>query len=404
MANGLTGVDLARCWISWSILPLSQRSDLMCEYTGSVNDPLRHVNIQLTNDEVTEAVKKMLNEPEHLCARTGLLPFCATNKPPSGDDSFWSKKLPQEKPEKPNKPERPIRPKTKVVKRPAHKRKTTASSDPAVDDDDDAEASNADVVQTQQHEARRTTRHSGQVVTSAGLPNSPVRKRRLEVTSHSSSGESSATQLPPLKTVLGAKPRPSKKARLDKAAEEETAPEPDSAPNLEAAIREDIPNDPPLQDDDFVAEERPVDTSRPADQPGSPIRIEKSTSPSKPADKPTAPVQTGASKDDDVVITGIGHSEPSNPVALAKHSAKEEFATMSKSKWNVDLATYSALNAQELHSGYLNRLYTSRDYEAGLVNMMKEKLEAELKTKESQLTDLQENLKSQQAETSKAKE
>ena len=86
------------------------------------------------------------------------------------------------------------------------------------------------LMKTQQHEARRTTRHSGQVVTSTGLPNSPIRKRRSEVsdlfidlnpkagffrqplnpsdsdyqvTSHSSSGESSATQLPPLKTVLG---------------------------------------------------------------------------------------------------------------------------------------------------------------------------------------------------------
>ena len=142
---------------------------------------------------------------------------------------------------------RPIRPKTKVIKKPAHKRKTTASSDPAIDDDvvnpdleveldslglfftrlidddvcqDDAEASNAVFVEvtilssdseilplpkfrranrkvkfshplayldpkllmkTQQHEARRTTRHSGQVVTSAGLPNSPVRKRHSEV-------------------------------------------------------------------------------------------------------------------------------------------------------------------------------------------------------------------------------
>ena len=83
MANGLTGVDLARCWISWSILPLSRRSGLMCKYTGSVDDPLRHTNIQLSDDEVTEAVKKMLNEPEHLCAQTGLLPFCATNKPPA---------------------------------------------------------------------------------------------------------------------------------------------------------------------------------------------------------------------------------------------------------------------------------------------------------------------------------
>ena len=86
------------------------------------------------------------------------------------------------------------------------------------------------LLKTQQHEARHTTRHSGQVVTSSGLPNSPVHKRLQEVaytpdtlypkagyiryplnpsdsnyqgTSHSSSGESSATQLPPLKTVPG---------------------------------------------------------------------------------------------------------------------------------------------------------------------------------------------------------
>ena len=77
-----------------------------------------------------------------------------------------------------------------------------------------------------------------------------------QVTSHSSSGESSATQLPPLKMVLGqailimifaahrlrtyavfdfvilfrAKPRPSKKARLDKAAEEDAVLEPGKTP------------------------------------------------------------------------------------------------------------------------------------------------------------------------------
>ena len=42
-----------------------------------------------------------------------------------------------------------------------------------------------------------------------------------------------------------AKPRPSKKARLDKAAEEDAVPEPGKTPDLEAAIPEDIPNDPP---------------------------------------------------------------------------------------------------------------------------------------------------------------
>ena len=37
------------------------------------------------------------------------------------------------------------------------------------------------LLRTQHHEAHRTTRHSGQVVTSSGLPNTPVRKRRQEV-------------------------------------------------------------------------------------------------------------------------------------------------------------------------------------------------------------------------------
>ena len=190
---------------------------------------------------------------------------------------------------------KPTNQKTKVVKKPANRKRTTASSDPPADNDvgnleleveldslgsflvrlidddycqDDAETSQAEAVEvitlssdsnplstqkirranrkvkfshplayldlnflvkTQQHEARRTTRHSGQVVTSAGLPNSPVRKRRSEVsysldtscpkwgcfrqplnlpdsnyqgTSHSSSGESSATKLLPLKTVI----------------------------------------------------------------------------------------------------------------------------------------------------------------------------------------------------------
>ena len=133
------------------------------------------------------------------------------------------------------------------MKKTAHRKRTTASSNPAPDDDvdnpdlevgldslglffmrlidddicqDDVEASHADVVEviilssdsdplpslkigqanrkvkfshplayldpkflmkTQQHEARHTTRHNGQVVTSAGLPNTPVRKRRSEV-------------------------------------------------------------------------------------------------------------------------------------------------------------------------------------------------------------------------------
>ena len=83
MANGLTGVDFARCWITWSILPLSRCPGLMCEYTGDLKDPQRHIDIQLTKAEVTESVKKMLNELEAVCSRTGLSPFYTLNKPPA---------------------------------------------------------------------------------------------------------------------------------------------------------------------------------------------------------------------------------------------------------------------------------------------------------------------------------
>ena len=83
MANGLTRVDFVRCWVSCSILPLSRRPGLMCEYTGDVKDPQRHINIQLTDAEVTEAVKKMLDIPVAECTKTGLSPFCPSNKPPA---------------------------------------------------------------------------------------------------------------------------------------------------------------------------------------------------------------------------------------------------------------------------------------------------------------------------------
>ena len=53
----------------------------MHEYTGDVNDPQRHTDIQMNDDEVTESVKKMLDEPTAECSKTGLCPFYAKNKP-----------------------------------------------------------------------------------------------------------------------------------------------------------------------------------------------------------------------------------------------------------------------------------------------------------------------------------
>ena len=112
-----------------------------------------------------------------------------------------------------------------------------------------------------------------------------------------------------------------------------------------------------------------VDPSSPHANP--PSQTANPPSPARASDKPASP----NTATDDVVITGFGHTSPGNPVALSKHSAKVESAAVEKGKWKTDLSSYAHLNAQDLHSGYLNRLYTSRDYEAGLVNLMKERYE-----------------------------
>ena len=135
-------------------------------------------------------------------------------------------------------------------------------------------------------------------------------------------------------------------------------------------------DDPPLQDYDFVVERVEVDTTGHTDKPTSPARTDdKPASLAKAADKPSTPVKAADDKEDDIMITGVSHTAPGNPVALSKHSAKDELSAMGKGKWNTDLSSYAHLNAQDIHSGFLNRLYTSRDYEAGLVNLMKERYE-----------------------------
>ena len=78
------------------------------------------------------------------------------------------------------------------------------------------------------------------------------------------------------------------------------------------------------------------------------------------------------------MITRVGHTTPGNPITLSKHSAKEELSAMDKGKWKTDLSSYAHLNAQDIHSGFLNRLYTHRDYEAGLVGLVKERYEVNI--------------------------
>ncbi|XBH55728.1 hypothetical protein VPH35_077752 [Triticum aestivum] len=119
--------------------------------------------------------------------------------------------------------------------------------------------------------------------------------------------------------------------------------------------------------------------------------------------KPPSPTKPVEEEAEEVVVIGTGYAEPMNPTVLAKHSAKEEFLATDKGKWKLDLESYASFNASEIHVGYLSRLHTSRDMEAGLVNLMKERFEAELSMKESHVVDLRKNIKLQQSETSKAK-
>jgi hypothetical protein len=88
LANGLTGVDLTRCWVSWKIMPLSRRDRLMCEYTGEPNDPLCFKNTPLTDEDINTGVKGLLGENQEACSKVGLKPFYAKN--PAPDVSLFS--------------------------------------------------------------------------------------------------------------------------------------------------------------------------------------------------------------------------------------------------------------------------------------------------------------------------
>ena len=93
MANGLTDIDLVRCWVSWRILPLSRCLGLMCEYNSDLKDPQRHCEIQLSNAEVTEGTKALFNETWAECSKTGLNPYCTFNRPPAVSVAHHSSSL-----------------------------------------------------------------------------------------------------------------------------------------------------------------------------------------------------------------------------------------------------------------------------------------------------------------------
>ena len=152
--------------------------------------------------------------------------------------------------------------------------------------------------------------------------------------------------------------------------EQEQTDEPDQTREPEGP-HPDVTSDEPPPQDRNINEQTEADVVVPDTEPAAPIRA----SPVRVTSTPPSPTKTTGGPRDDVIITGMGHSSPGHPVILAKHSAKEERAAMEKGKWSTDLSSYAHLSAEELHSGFLNRLHSNRDYEAGLVNLMKERYE-----------------------------
>ena len=110
-------------------------------------------------------------------------------------------------------------------------------------------------------------------------------------------------------------------------------------------------------------------------EPSSPARAnspQTNPAPSSPVHTATPPPTTASPE---VEITHTAYTAPAEPTVLAKHTAKAEKLHKEKGKWSTELSSFADMSAQELYSGYLNRLHTGRDYEAGLINMMKDKYE-----------------------------
>ena len=82
IAHGLTGVDLVKCWIRWSIQPLAIRPRLIFEYTGKATDTLRFSEAPMLEDQVVKSAKPLLGEKLDKIALNGLAPFYTLHQAP----------------------------------------------------------------------------------------------------------------------------------------------------------------------------------------------------------------------------------------------------------------------------------------------------------------------------------
>nr|XP_020195720.1 eukaryotic translation initiation factor 3 subunit A-like [Aegilops tauschii subsp. strangulata] len=116
---------------------------------------------------------------------------------------------------------------------------------------------------------------------------------------------------------------------------------------------------------------------------------------------PSSSPKPSETHNDDVLITGTGFVELGNPIALAKHTAKQEVIERRKMKF--DISHYAQLSNSNILSGYLSQVHSSRDLEVDMVKQMHQKYETATTELESQLNDAKTLLATQETETRKAK-
>ena len=130
----------------------------------------------------------------------------------------------------------------------------------------------------------------------------------------------------------------------------------------------------PAEPDSPATRTKPIETrtDAPANapQPSEPADDNMATPENPPhADpKPLSP----STATEDILITGAGY-QSSEPHVLTRHTSKAK--ANSPEKLEFEFPVLEKMTADELHAGYLNRLFTSRNMELKLVGLMKKKYE-----------------------------
>ena len=137
-------------------------------------------------------------------------------------------------------------------------------------------------------------------------------------------------------------------------------------------------------------EDSPVLAPEPARPPSPPLTeaqkdppINDEVNPPKPSvdDTTVNPSATGPSSSanppspsaQDVLITGSRFVEPGNPTVLARNTAKQE--ALERQRVCFDISHYSHLNANDILSGYLSHVHSSRESEIEMVKQFQLKYE-----------------------------